>query len=392
MSLERDINILKSQFTALYRIVKELQNGSTSIGGGNSSTISKTSQLINDGEFGSSKYLTVEGASTLLVQSDAAESNPNSAAYIKNFPSIPTKVSQLQQDGAQPIFASQLNTSTAVPPNWENSVPGITIADLQSKNLTEVMEKILFPIVPASLYLAPLVTLNITGQISIVEKGSTPGAYTIPANISTGLIKNGDGTTASATVVGTGVSYTVTKNSVQIGGVTNITPNSTSFNAIFTPGVITGNTTIVVQTTVNPGSGLYYNNRGATGNNISQIGRVLNSLFTITAVVPIFYGSVTTVPSSLTVSALDLNTELSKLVGSFIPSPQTFRDVAFLSGKTPFLILNRNNYTIFESGFNVTSGWTITSSTLTLMNGSTEVVYTYVRNNPLFNDTTFKFI
>ncbi len=184
---------------------------------------------------------------------------PNIIRYIGTASSA-TELQFNPMDIAQDsVFNSSLSPTLAIPVDWEENNEGITIAQLQLKNTTELIETLFFPDVAA--YIATNASTGISGQNTSNLEVGTSSVQSITVTLNLGQINNGDNSTAGD-VVGNMTSLTVNDpDSAQ--AYLDASPASNS-EAIVLPGFnvnhSTNTWTIIVTNAA--GTTTYVNNKG----------------------------------------------------------------------------------------------------------------------------------
>jgi hypothetical protein len=192
--------------------------------------------------------------------------------------------------------------------------PAAAASSWKSKNIVQVLDEILFPTILASVGSAKSLGLAVSGTSGTLEIGSSH-SRTLTATFGRGTIKNGNGSTNANPLVGDATGYTFTG--------TGISSTSQTGNTLtFTTSVESGDNNWGVTATHDAGTGIYADNKGVAGTNLSTqraAGSITDSNSTpdITGVHPYYHlQSSSPITASAMVTAIQNNTATKVIASS----------------------------------------------------------------------------
>ena len=179
--------------------------------------------------------------------------------------------------------------------------PVLPASTWKSKTIVEALDIILFPTILASIQSNKSADLSITGTSGNLEVGFSQ-TRTLNANLNRGTILNGDGSVNANPLVGAAISYVFSGT-----GFAPITQSVSSYS--FTSAVVNGSNSWAVTISHNAGTGLYYDNKAAVGNNLDgsrASGTVTQSASSpeIIGYYPYFWGVSNTVLTPAAIAAI----------------------------------------------------------------------------------------
>ena len=139
--------------------------------------------------------LTIGGNLAIGGQFTASGITNSTQGYVLYYNNTTGEVSYANVSGLTPAYISTLSPTLAVPaPGVGGIVPGTTVQSLTGSSFTQMFDRLLFPVVDATLQTAN--SLGLTGiPTNSLEVGTSYTPPTVTATYVTGTIRNGDGVT-----------------------------------------------------------------------------------------------------------------------------------------------------------------------------------------------------
>lgn len=262
-------------------------------------------------------------------------------------------------------FESQLGSSLEIPPNWEGTVEGLTISDLQGKNVTQLFETLLFPTVAA--YISTSKSTSFTGISSQTLEVGTSIDRTLILTLNKGEIRNGDGTLAGS-LVGD-LNRVLIEDDIDNTVISDLTDaTGTTQNYSLTNYVVKDGSNRFRSTAYHDeGVTVYTNNKGTVGTNLNSstvAGNIVRDSSTITGRYYQFFGTST---ADVTTSS-----QVRGLSNQEFDNVNTFNSGVFSENKYVIALPSTKTLvSVITSGFeDITSGFTDNLSTVSVQDAS----------------------